>query len=1152
LPDEGIVKTTHPKLNELVAFTNGRLDRAAQAEIERHVAECSTCCQVLRELPEDTLVERLRRGDTSRDGSAGATKAYVPIEALADNGPPKELLDHPRYRIVRKLGAGGMGVVYQAEHRLMERQVALKVINRAITSNPVAVERFRVEVRLAAKLAHPNIVAAHDADEAGDLHFLVMEYVEGASLDRVVQKNGPLSVYHATHFVQQAARGLQHAFEKGMVHRDIKPQNLMLTPKKQVKILDFGLARIGREVETSLTVEGDPIANAATQLTAMGALLGTPDYMAPEQITDPSKSDIRSDIYSLGCTLYYLLSGRVPFPDTSVFDKLNGHIEREPQPITELRDDIPADLNRLVKRMMAKDPVRRFQTPADVIKSLAPFAKTGGSVADDKSGNPATGDSPIVQALFEESAGWRTQPSPEETVAGSDSTYDLQAQTEVIQRGGFANRRRSIAVNGRLFALGGAILAAVAGLFWIVPKLRGPQSSSPSVAGLNSGGARASGTTIASPRATATPASGSAASEANQPTGSAPVIRSTGAAWIPSPAVATSAEEIRRLSDEFDQPGPIGEWIRLYSAEGLSLDRFEQADRSKTEPGWLTLIPRSNAWYQEYRGEFLFKMIEGDFMATTRVRASSRREDGAPRITYSLAGLLVRAPRAVTPQWQPGGENYLFHTFGVSSQPGVWEFQTMNTMASTSSIATSEGPDGEAILRVLRIGPHFVLAAAKRDDAGWRILWRHHRPDLPQRLQVGLMCSTDWVMCQTAGRERYDSGEEFNGRPDLIAQYDYVRFDRPELPAELVGKPLSDSEAVPDYILMKFLTSQSTAGAANSASSPSPPTPLPADGEREEKPTPDSESPSAKSSTPPSPRLGGKGSGVRGSVPAADDIASLSDEFDKSGTISDWKHVYEVEKWGANQLEKFDIDKSRRGKMVMMPFTSSWYKDLRGVLAFKEITGDFVVTTDVEVTNRSGKGAPKSQFSLAGIMVRTPRDVTPQTWKPGGENYIFLSLGAADRPNSFQFEVKTTRNSDSQLQISDGVSRATIQIVRIGQHFITIKKPAGGAWTVHHRYHRSDMPATLQVGLTSYTDWGNVQQYQNDPQRHNRMVIRGGNPDLVAAFDFVRYHRPQLPAALAGRNLSDPSAVSDDMLLRFLGDAAATRASAETVSGVSN
>jgi len=203
--------------------------------------------------------------------------------------------------------------------------------------------------------------------------------------------------------------------------------------------------------------------------------------------------------------------------------------------------------------------------------------------------------------------------------------------------------------------------------------------------------------------------------------------------------------------------------------------------------------------------------------------------------------------------------------------------------------------------------------------------------------------------------------------------------------------------------------------------------------------------------------------------------------------------------------------------------------------------GDFVVTTDVEVMNRSGKGPPRSQFSLAGIMVRTPRDVTPQSWKPGGENYIFLSLGAADWPNSYQFEVKTTRNSDSLLQISDGVPRAMIQIARIGQHFITLKKPAGGTWTVHHRYHRPDMPKALQVGLTSYTDWASVQQYQNDPVRHNRTVIRGGNPDLVAAFDFVRYHRPQVPTDLAGRNLSDPSAVPDNLLLRFLGDPAAAQ-----------
>ena len=160
---------------------------------------------------------------------------------------PKELADHPRYRVLGLLGAGGMGAVYKAEHRLMERPVALKVIRRGLTDDPAAAERFRREVKAAARLSHPHIVRAYDAEQAGDLHFLVMEFVEGTDLARLVAGQGPLPVARACEYARQAALGLQHAFEHGMVHRDIKPQNLMLTPDGQVKVLDFGLARFVSE-----------------------------------------------------------------------------------------------------------------------------------------------------------------------------------------------------------------------------------------------------------------------------------------------------------------------------------------------------------------------------------------------------------------------------------------------------------------------------------------------------------------------------------------------------------------------------------------------------------------------------------------------------------------------------------------------------------------------------------------------------------------------------------------------------------------------------------------------------------------------------------------------------------------------------------------
>jgi serine/threonine-protein kinase len=222
-----------------------------------------------------------------------------------------------------------------------------------------------LEVKAAAKLSHRNIVTAHDAEQAGDLHFLVMEFVEGESLAETVKRRGPLPVLHACNYIVQSAQGLQHAFETGMVHRDIKPQNLMRTSAGTIKILDFGLARLATESDEAEDV----------RLTKVGVTLGTTDYIAPEQIEDSRSVDIRADLYSLGCTFYYLLTGQVPFPGRSPVDKLKAHLQEEPQPLGDLRDDLPAEVVHAIERMMAKDPAKRFQTPQEVIEALSPFAR---------------------------------------------------------------------------------------------------------------------------------------------------------------------------------------------------------------------------------------------------------------------------------------------------------------------------------------------------------------------------------------------------------------------------------------------------------------------------------------------------------------------------------------------------------------------------------------------------------------------------------------------------------------------------------------------------------------------------------------------------------------------------------------------------------
>src|SRR5262249_38108441 len=365
-------------IERLSAFGLGQLDFAEAVEIERHVADCAVCCQTLWSLPDDQLVVVLRRAFSESPLSGPAPEATVALPFAAPLGPrvPAELAEHPRYRILEVLGSGGMGVVYKAEHRLMERTVALKVIDRGLTGNPAVVERFRREVKAAAQLNHPNIVHAYDADQAGDNHFLVMEFIEGTTLARLVEQQGPLPVAQACDAVRRAALGLQRAAENGMVHRDIKPHNLMRTPQGQIKVLDFGLARLVSEVGPPVAAPTEETAPTTSRsLTHLGMVMGTADYMAPEQAADAHAADSRADIYSLGCTLYFLLTGQPPFPEGTMRDKLSAHRQDKPRPLSDFRDDLPAGLVHVIERMMDKDPAQRYQTPEEVARALRPFLK---------------------------------------------------------------------------------------------------------------------------------------------------------------------------------------------------------------------------------------------------------------------------------------------------------------------------------------------------------------------------------------------------------------------------------------------------------------------------------------------------------------------------------------------------------------------------------------------------------------------------------------------------------------------------------------------------------------------------------------------------------------------------------------------------------
>ncbi len=279
-----------------------------------------------------------------------------------------------QYLLLDRIGAGGMGAVYKARHRVLDRLVALKVIRDEYVSRPEAVERFRRECRAAARLAHPNIILVHDAHQAGAVHFLAMEYVEGKDLGRVLKERGPLPAAEACEYARQAALGLQHAHERGLVHRDVKPANLILTADgATVKVLDLGLARLRAAPGAA---EADP------GLTRDGAIMGTPDYLPPEQAGgDSGLADARADVYSLGCTLYHLIAGRPPFTGQTQGQKIAAHLTQEAPSLDRVRPGLPVGLPAVVRRMMAKEPAARFPTAAATAAALAPFCGRAAAAA---------------------------------------------------------------------------------------------------------------------------------------------------------------------------------------------------------------------------------------------------------------------------------------------------------------------------------------------------------------------------------------------------------------------------------------------------------------------------------------------------------------------------------------------------------------------------------------------------------------------------------------------------------------------------------------------------------------------------------------------------------------------------------------------------
>ena len=352
------------------------------------------------------------------------------------------------YVVLDEIGRGGMGQVLKARHRTMDRVVALKQLPPGAMRSPQAIERFRREVKAAARLEHPNIVTAHDAGEADGIHFLVMQYVEGKDLARVLAEQGPLGIEEAVDCAIQAARGLEYAHRQGIVHRDIKPANLLVDREGTVKILDMGLARMDEP--------RDPATPAATadRLTESGQVMGTCDYMAPEQAENTRAADHRADVYSLGCTLYRLLTGQRPYEGETPIQILLAHCQAPVPSPCRVRPDVPAGLDAVCQKMMAKRPEDRYQSMGEVIADLEACLRRetpplGGAPA----GDPSSGDR-ALKRFFQSMDERPAVAAPEAAVAVEET---IAHRPEEETRGGVAGKAATDARRKTL------ILVSVAG-----------------------------------------------------------------------------------------------------------------------------------------------------------------------------------------------------------------------------------------------------------------------------------------------------------------------------------------------------------------------------------------------------------------------------------------------------------------------------------------------------------------------------------------------------------------------------------------------------------------------------------------------------------------------------------------------------------------
>ena len=377
------MKLSCPTEHRLRQYLEGAVDESAADRISDHIDSCSTCDQLVASLedPQAQVLERVREGlrmeNLLREPELDQlrNKTRLPSAGITDETKVDQRLEGGKrlrdYRLVRKIGEGGMGTVYQAVHVHLGKTVAVKILPTDKLRSKNSVARFKQEMRAVGKVNHPNVVSASDAGAIDGQHFLVMELVEGADLARIISDRGPLEVADACEIVRQAAIGLQHAHDIGLVHRDVKPSNLMLAIDGTVKVLDLGLAGLNNtDFESAANVI------VTDRLTSVGQIMGTLDYMAPEQITASKEVDGRADVYALGATLFQLLTKKTPCGDRSAepADRIEAVLRNPPIEISTLRSDVPGGLCALLRAMLAKAPADRPQTPTHVAQELSRFA----------------------------------------------------------------------------------------------------------------------------------------------------------------------------------------------------------------------------------------------------------------------------------------------------------------------------------------------------------------------------------------------------------------------------------------------------------------------------------------------------------------------------------------------------------------------------------------------------------------------------------------------------------------------------------------------------------------------------------------------------------------------------------------------------------